>query len=151
MAEALPKILHVEVSVISHATESPGKVEQALKNILPQELRSSIQISRQYLSGHHGNDIVTMSYRLKDPEATRDFIKNLAQIILPEEKQRLSLEFDLHLDSEGKLFLRLDKQAAYLGEPKFREEDPIRVKVKFGGAASLEVIASELRRTGLIR
>jgi RNA binding exosome subunit len=41
------------------------------------------------------------------------------------------LELSLHSDDEGNLYLRIDKQRAFLGVITLNDEDPIRVKLKF--------------------
>lgn len=49
-----------------------------------------------------------------------------------EDKKRLYHLFDMRLDDSGILYLRFDKQEAFLGRLKLSEsEDVIRVRIRF--------------------
>lgn len=116
----------VEISTIAHATEDPAKVEIALRKLSGLNL----QFTRRYLEGHHGNPIVKLDTRLTDNIATevaRDFIEQLS------DTERLLIERDLALysDTEGNLYIRIDKQKSFRGAVQLGVDDPIRIKIKF--------------------
>jgi len=124
------KILSVEVSVIAHATEDPKKVLQALRNIFPDTTRSETKVTTQHLKGHHGNPINRMRTDLKKAKAINQFFDHLMNSLEVEDQRLIVENMDTHMDEEGNLYLRVDKQAAYMGEVRLKQEDPIRIRVK---------------------
>ena len=129
--EKLPQAASAELSVISHATEDVEKVCQAARNILPAELRGKITFKRTSLTGHHGNPITGLKAALIDWNMTERFIKDLVLRLSSLDKTLLSDNLDQCIDHDGNLYLRFDKQAAYRGEIRLRQDDPIRMKLKF--------------------
>lgn len=125
--EASPSL--IEVSVIAHATENLRKVKKAVLNILPQEAQSSASFSIQALKGHYGNPIFMVKINLKN--LTRNFLDFLFKALSNEDKKKLFNEINAHVDKECSLYVRLDKQAAFIGEARIKQEDPIRIRMKF--------------------
>jgi RNA binding exosome subunit len=126
VVEILP-IQSVEISTIAHATEDTSKVEDALRKLL---LGTSLQFTRRYLEGHHGNPIITVHARLSHKDAVR-FAETLIKLLSRSERLQIQRDLTLHSDDEGNLYIRLDKQKLFLGEVRLSEEDPVRVKIKF--------------------
>jgi len=127
----LPQAASAELSVIAHATEDVDKVCQAARNILPAELRGKITFKRTSLTGHHGNPIANLKATLTDQNMTERFIKDLVLRLSSLDRTFLSDNLDQCIDHDGNLYLRFDKQAAYRGEIRLRQDDPIRMKLKF--------------------
>ncbi|MEM2843443.1 MAG: RNA-binding domain-containing protein [Candidatus Bathyarchaeia archaeon] len=119
----------IEVSVIAHATENLKKVKKAVLNILPQEDQASASFSIQALKGHHGNPIFMIKTNLKN--LSRNFLDFLFKALSTEDKNKLFNEINNHIDKECNLYVRLDKQAAFIGEARIKQEDPIRIRMKF--------------------
>jgi len=130
VAESLGKVLSVELSTIVHATESLEKVETAILNVLPNQVRDPTSFSRCYLKGHHGNPIVTLTMRLAKGEAARTSVEYVFRMLSHTEKQKLDLEFERYLDEEDNFYIRLDKQEAFKGKVKLGREESIRIKIK---------------------
>jgi RNA binding exosome subunit len=126
MAEKSP-IQSVEISTIAHATEDTSKVEAALRKLL---LDISLPFTRRYLEGHHGNPIVKVDAKLSHKDAVK-FATSLIQLLSRSERLQIQRDLALHIDSEGNLYIRLNKQKLFLGEVRLGEEDPIRVRIKF--------------------
>jgi len=130
---------YIDIRVFAHATENQSKVEAATKNLFPENLTESLIFTKTTLSGHHSNPIIMLTAKLIDrkllPSALEKFGANLSTL----DKEQLNEEIKLHLE-KGNLYLRFDKQAAYLGQPKFTQNDPIHVKVHFKDKTSDEVI-----------
>ncbi len=151
MVEGLLKILVVEASVIAHATEDLDKVQTALKNIMPADILGDITLSKSHLEGHHRNPITLLKAEVKGRKATESFVRNLASSLTDDDKKKLSYEFRDHVDEEGSLFIRLDKQAAFLGRLRMKEEDPVRVRVRFAiSGRKVEEISEACKTLGLI-
>jgi RNA binding exosome subunit len=60
----------------------------------------------------------------------------------------LSEEIQLHIE-KGNLYLRFDKQAAFSGQAKFTQNDPIHLKVHFKDKTNDEVVELA-KRFGLL-
>lgn len=126
-----PTVHSVEISAIVHATDDLDKVQSALKAILPESLKERQLFTRRYLEGHHRNPIVTFEARLTRPREVEEFTDYLFRQLSKSEKLRIQRDLNLHSDSEGNLYVRLNKQQAFRGMIELGEEDSIRVRFKF--------------------
>lgn len=128
--ESKGRIMSVQLSTVAHATEDAGKVEMAMLNTLPVDLRDSTSISRQNLKGHHGNPMVMLTIRMSRGKAVKSVIQNLFTMMIMNEKHEVNLDFENLLDENGNFYVRLDKQEALKGKIKLATRDPIRIKMK---------------------
>ena len=124
-------IQSVELSTIAHATEDLDKVEIALIHLLPDSLRSRQLFTRKYVAGHYNNPIVTFSAKLTDSHEIEEISRFLVNQLPKNEKLSIERRLSLYSDNDGNLYLRIDKQQAFLGLVALSDEDPIRVKLKF--------------------
>jgi len=117
----------VEISTIAHATEDPGRVESALR-----ELASGVNqpFTRRYIEGHHHNPIITFQAKLDSGKAT-EFATSFIRQLSGSERVRIIRDLALHCDAEGNLYVRVDKQKLFRGEFQLGDDDPIRIKIKF--------------------
>ncbi len=129
MAEKLPVAL-LEFRVLSHATEDAEKVYRALGNVVGEKNLEEVEVSREKLEGHYGNPIILMKGKVYRKHFAREILKTIFSLLSKRDKRRLFYELERHVDAEGNLYLRLDKQKAYLGEARLSDADPIRVRVK---------------------
>jgi len=131
-------IEHIDVRVFAHATENQQSVETAVKNIFPEEIAQSIIFKETKLAGHHSNPIVLVSAKIDNkkllPSALERFGENLNTL----DKEQLNQEIELHLERSN-LFLRFDKQAAFLQTLKFSTDDPIHIKIHFKNKTAQEI------------
>jgi RNA binding exosome subunit len=137
-------VVSVEVSIFSYATEDERKVERALFNLVPEEvIRQSLRVER--LSGHYRDPLLLIRGRIKDGEAAGEILRRLVMALPPVERERLVLEVEDRVDEANNLYLRLDKQKAYLGRVLMGEADAIRFKFKFSSSRDpLSAIRSHL-------
>lgn len=143
-------VRYVELETFSHATESPEKVLEAALSLIPEELREKAKIKTQKLSGHYGNPITMFRIRVSGVGAQKT-LERIASKMSQADKLQLRKELGRRLDRSMNLYLRLNKQAAYLGEARLADEDPIRVKVSLGGRlTSVEEVVSALEEIGLM-
>ncbi|MBS7658038.1 MAG: RNA-binding domain-containing protein [Candidatus Bathyarchaeia archaeon] len=119
----------IEVSVIGHATESLKKIKKAVLNIVPEEEKATLAFTIEKLEGHHGNPIFMIKTTLKN--LSGNFLEFLFKALPPEDKLKLLNELNAHIDNECNFYVRLDKQAAFMGETRIKQEDPIRLRMKF--------------------
>ena len=130
-------IQSAEISTIAHATEDPIKVESALRSLL-HGLNQSF--TKNYLEGHHGNQIVKFNARLTQKKAF-EFVSHFIEQLSKTERNLILKNLTLHCDSEGNLYIRINKQKSFRGEVQLGDDDPIRIKIKFNR------LVGELRET----
>jgi RNA binding exosome subunit len=130
---------YIDIRVFAHATDNTAKVEAATKNLFPENLTESLIFAQTTLSGHHSNPIIMLTAKLTDRKLLPSALEKLGAGLSALDKEQLNEEIKLHLE-KGNLYLRFDKQAAYLGQAKFTQNDPIHVKVHFKDKTADEVI-----------
>lgn len=74
--------------------------------------------------GHHHNPIILLKTKIEDKNVLREFIEHFSKILGEDEKRKISE------DNRGAVYLRLDKQEAFLGYISWGQADPIRIKIK---------------------
>ncbi len=123
-------IERLEITAIAHATEDPEKVAEAIANLLGLEELPDIEVMEA--RGHHGNPILYLKLVIRGKEAKKAF-ENLMKMMDEFEFEILKRELDVR--SEGsKLYLRFDKQRAFMGEARLSTgSDVIRIVAVFKG------------------
>ena len=139
---------YVDLRVFAHATEDPERVLTAVRNVLPSESVDSVVFKRSSLAGHHGNPIVLFEARVKDRRLVQAVFAKLCSGLGLMDKEVLAGEISGHLE-RGNLYLRLDKQSAFLGEVRLGSVDPVHVRVHFKKHGTDEVV-SVCREFGLL-
>ena len=122
-------VREVEVSAFSHATEDEDKVERAMRNLLPEESQE-IWLTRRTLKGHHGDPITIVTGKVRTNKGATEVLRRVVQELSSLDQQRLLDESEERLDDGGNLYIRLDKQKAYLGKVRLVETDPVKMKFK---------------------
>jgi RNA binding exosome subunit len=139
---------YVDVRVFAHATEDTEKVMTAIRNVLPSELVDTVVFRKTSLKGHHGNSIVLLEARVKERKAVQAFFAELCSKLSIRDKQRLSDEIEQHLDKVN-LYLRLDKQSAFLNEMRLGSTDSIHLQIHFKKHTTDDVL-TVCRESGLL-
>ncbi len=145
---AKPPIAYIEIRVFAHATEDPDKVQTAIRNLFPMELAETLVFEKASCTGHHGNSIILFTAKLCDKKLLPAAIEKIGSSLSAIDKEELSREFKLHLE-KGNLYLRFDKQSAFLGSTKFTQNDPIHLKIHFKNKTSQEILDFS-KQTGLL-
>ena len=143
-----PPIAYVDIRVFAHATEDPQKVQCAVRNLMPDELAQTILFETANLTGHHGNPIILFTSRLTDKKLLAKALERIGGGLNSLDKEQLYTDWKLHLD-KGNLYLRFDKQSAFVGAFKFAQNDPIHVKIHFKNKTA-EQIADLCKSSGLL-
>jgi len=141
-------IAYIDVRTFVHATEDEEKVQTALLNTLPPDAGNVVTLKKNNLTGHHGNPIMLFEARIKDKHAVQRVIMKLSSGLSIMDKEVLGDEIGRHLE-KGNLYLRLDKQSAYMNELRLSITDPIHFKVHFKKSNADQVIGI-CRELGLI-
>lgn len=138
----------MDIRVFAHATEDPQKVQCAVKNLMPDELAQTILFETTNLTGHHGNPITLFTAKLEDKKLLPKMLEKIGAGLSSLDKEQLCTDLKLHLE-KGNLYLRFDKQSAFMGAFKFTQNDPIHVKIHFKNKTS-EQIAELCKSSGLL-
>jgi RNA binding exosome subunit len=139
---------YVDIRVFAHATEDLEKVLTAVRNTLPDEANETTVFQKATLTGHHGNPITIFQTKITDKQALPLVLNKIASGLNALDKETLNTELKLHLERHN-LYLRFDKQSAYIGELNFSSNDPIHFKIHFKNKTP-EEITTICRDAGLL-
>jgi len=114
---------YVDLRTFCYATEDEKRVEQALRQFLPEEY----EIEREVNRGHHGDRIVVFSARVDNADDVRYVLRQLSEL---SDIEDVMDELDERVDENCAFFLRLDKQDAFKGEVDRGEGITLRAKVE---------------------
>jgi RNA binding exosome subunit len=132
-------IAYVDIRVFAHATEDTEKVLSAVHNVLPTELVDKVVFKKTGLTGHYRNPLILFETRIKEKDAVKAAFEKLASGLGSSDKELLNNEIKQRLD-KGNLYVRLDKQSAYLNELKLCSKDPIRFRIHFKKSNPEEIV-----------
>lgn len=141
-------VSYIDIRVLAHATEDVSKVIDAVRHILPSELDEKIIFKRTVLKGHYGNSITVVEARIRKRDDVRIILEELASRLNALDKEHLGTTIKRHLDKRD-LFIRLDKQSAYLNKLELRSDDPIRFQIHFR-VSGLDEIMDICRKYGML-
>jgi hypothetical protein len=141
----------VELSAIAHATEDLERVCLSVKNLMPSDLQKTISFKKEYATGHHGNPIVTVKATIDGKDAIERFLRDIGTRLSLLDRSTLSESLSRFIDNDGNLYLRFDKQAAYLGEVRLKQQDPVRMRIRLKGTRlTVDAIRGSCQEIGLI-
>jgi len=123
-------IAYIDIRVFAHATEDTEKVLSAVHNVFPTELVDKVVFKKTSLTGHYRNPLILFETRVKEKDAVKAVFEKLASGLGSLDKELLNKEIKQRLD-KGNLYIRLDKQSAYLNELKLCSTDPIRFRIHY--------------------
>ena len=138
MSSRVP-IAYIDIRVFAHATEDTEKVLSAVHNLFPTELVDKVAFKKTSLTGHYRNPLVLFETRVKEKDAVKAVFEKLATGLGSLDKELLNKEIKQRLD-KGNLYIRLDKQSAYLNELKLCSTDPIRFRIHFKKSNPEEIV-----------
>ena len=139
---------YIDIRVFAHATEDSDKVLTAARNIIPPGLADTVAFNKKDLTGHHGNPITLFEARLKEKNLVNAVFEKLCTGLSMLDKKVLTDEINRRLD-KGNLYMRLDKQSAYLNEFKLGSTDPIHMRIHFK-RHDAEGVFDSCRKFGLL-
>jgi len=128
-------IVGISYSTIAHSTEDPLKVERAILSLLPESMRATRQPSVAEASGHHGNPIRVLSLELRGKSEPDEAFGYLLRLLPVADRLMIRDQIMTYWDGRSTVFLRLEKQSCYAGQPRLSSsDDVIRVKIsRLGG------------------
>jgi RNA binding exosome subunit len=133
----------VEYAVFVHATEDFDKVIKAVENLMPPRLRERKKVEVEETYGHYENPIRIIRVSFRNPEyASQAFTWIWAR--LPDEDRACFMkDLDLHINDKSRLYMRLDKQEAFLGQARLSSGDDV-IKVVFNFKGPREAVRNFL-------
>lgn len=142
-------IAYIDIRFFAHATEDLDKVVRAAQNVFPSNHMEDFTFEKGNLWGHYGNPITLFEARIKNKETIRALVDNLSSNLSELDKETISREINLHLE-KGRLYIRLDKQAALQGRLRLCTSDPIRICIRFRKTKNEDVLKT-LRELGMLK
>ncbi|MDI6723254.1 MAG: RNA-binding protein [Methanobacterium sp.] len=134
-------IHNISYRVFVYGTENEEKVREAIKTLFP---NSSPQTD--ITEGYFKNQVLILHDKITRNRDIKEFVKLLDNLD-SQVKKRILNELDSKMDDKGNLFLRFDKQRAYLGNLKVIEHgDAIHVKIKIAAYPAKKENALRLAR-----
>jgi RNA binding exosome subunit len=127
-------IRSILIETFCHATESLEKVKLAILNlcgISNEELPEDWILEESRVYGGYGNDIVILKLITTAGTLSDLIFNNLIEKITRQDKVAIHRNFENQTDGKRNLFIRFNKQAAYLGSLSLTNEDPVKVQITF--------------------
>ena len=143
-----PPIAYMDIRVFAHATEEPSRVQTAVLNLFPADLAETLIFQGTNLTGHHGNPIILFTAKLTDKKLLPKALEKIGKDLSVLDKEELNHDIKFHLE-KGNLYLRFDKQSAFMGALKFSQNDSIHIKIHFKNKTAQEIIDFS-KQTGLL-
>ncbi|MFW9850728.1 MAG: RNA-binding domain-containing protein [Candidatus Thorarchaeota archaeon] len=109
-----PIVEQLEARAYSRATELPIRVKEAILNIFPDDIREYVVISEESVEGYQGIPILIITGSLPSKQQAEQTVTHLFQQLSSGDLDYLQKSIDQRIDDDCTLFLRIDKQAAYL-------------------------------------
>ena len=117
-------IHNISYRVFVYGTENDEKVKEAVKTLFPNSHPQT-----DTTEGYFKNPVLILHDKITKNREIKEFVEILKQIDAASKKQ-LRSELENKMDERGNLFLRFDKQRAYLGDLKIiKHGDAIHVKI----------------------
>ncbi len=134
-------IHNISYRVFVYGTENEEKVREAVKTLFPNSIPEI-----ENIEGYFKNPILILHDKISKKREVKDFLKIL-EILDSSTKKRILNELNNKMDEKGNLFLRFDKQRAYLGDLKVIEHgDAVHVKIKIAAYPAKKENAMKLAR-----
>lgn len=132
-------IHNVSYRAFVYGTENQEKVESAIKTLFPTSSPQS-----ELTEGYYKNPVLILRDKITRKREIRNFVKNLDKLKDPDKKRILN-QLETKMDDKGNLFLRFDKQRAYLGDLKVVEHgDSVHVKIKIAAYPAKKEVALKI-------
>jgi RNA binding exosome subunit len=134
-------IHNISYRAFVYGTENKEKVLESIKTLFPY---SSPQC--EATEGYYKNPVLILNNKIDNKSEIKDFVEKLTSMKDPA-KKRIINQLENKMDDYGNLFLRFDKQRAYLGDLKVVEHgDSIHIKIKIAAYPAKKKVAIKIAR-----
>jgi len=128
----MPFISKIEARAYARVTEILERVQTAIANIFPESIRPRVSLETLPVEGQAGDIIVIVISTLEHRESCEDMFNYILTEIGMHGRQALKRSLDLRIDEDSVFFLRLDKQASFLGQLEISDTaDVVSIRVHF--------------------
>lgn len=132
-------IHNISYRAFVYGTENEEKVREAIETLFQDS-----HPQKETVEGYFKNPVLILHDKIEKKRETKEFIKLLQKLDFST-KKRVINELNSKMDEKGNLFLRFDKQRAYLGDLKIVEHgDALHVKIKISTYPAKKEKAMEL-------
>lgn len=108
------EVSSIKITAFCHATEDCVRVENSMKNLLPEDVRSKLTPTSREEKGYYGNPIVILTLEVNDPLLVSSIVKYVASRLEDSEKRILRITSRLRYDPREKKFtIRFSKQSLF--------------------------------------
>ncbi|RDE11801.1 MAG: hypothetical protein C4K48_10950 [Candidatus Thorarchaeota archaeon] len=121
----MPFVTKIETRAYARATEVSDRVAASIMFIFPERLRQKVSISMSDAEGQAGDAIVVISATLEGQEDCEGVLNYMLGQMDSLSLRALERSLDIRLDDKCILFLRIDKQAAFLGMMKLADDSDV--------------------------
>lgn len=108
--------------------------------------KRGVRVEESETMGEEG-ELTVVSYRFSKQRDTQAFVERLHNLA-PEEREELERNLTRHLDGEGRLFFRLNREALQTGTLTFRKGPSVMVRLTLAAypknAVTLERVARQV-------
>jgi len=134
-------IHNISYRTFVYGTESKEKVLESIKTLFPNSFPQC-----QETEGYYKNPVLILHNKIEKKSEIKDFVKKLSLMNDPAIRRILS-QLEDKMDDYGNLFLRFDKQRAYLGDLKVVEHgDSIHLKINIAAYPAKKKVALKIGR-----
>lgn len=151
----MPFVSKIEARAFARATEVSERVAIAIMSVFSEQLRQHVSITMSNAKGQAGDAIGIISATLEGKENCDGVLNRVLEQMDMQSLRALERSLDKRLDDQCIFFLRIDKQAAFLGKMKLADDaDVVSARFHFKQYPHCErddvmlVIESSLRACG---
>jgi RNA binding exosome subunit len=135
------EVASARVSAIVHATEDAERVHQALIRLFPNGSLSSKRETRRFY-GHYGNEIHMIELSIRGSLAN-SLLAHVWKSLASFDRASVLSELEARVDMSAALHLRFDKEEAFRGIIKLKDQDPIKIQLSFRAKTKSDVGPNE--------
>lgn len=121
----MPFVTKIEARAYARATEVSDRVAASIMFIFPELLRQKVSVSMSNAEGQAGDAILVVSATLAGQEDCEGVLNYVLEQMDSHSLRALERSLDIRLDDKCILFLRIDKQAAFLGMMKLADDSDV--------------------------
>ena len=120
----------ISLSTLAQATEDLSRVKGAMLNMVSESFRGACQINSVDAKGHYGNPIIVLTLEVQDKQRAKEIVDYIVRLLPVGDRISIRDQINIHYDGRSTLFLRVDKQTAFLRAPRLSiSNDVIRIKI----------------------
>ena len=128
----MPFVSKIETRAYARATEVLERVVASVQSIFPEHLRKKLTITKSKAEGQAGNAIIVINATLDGQKDCEPVMNYIFEQMDSNSRRAIERSLDIRLEEECVFFLRIDKQAAFLGNLKMADEaDVISARFHF--------------------